>query len=354
MWRVSESLYPLPGGWLRRVVLYCSLKLLVRCVDIRILPNSCDWRSVLVFFLTSKLPSPCRCFRLDFNRDGRNRHIRDRRYLPISEYWNSHGVNIRAYTPRCYAPGGKARIFDSEFRHNNGRADTDADLGSPNARCPGGGPKPGWGSGGEPTRNGRANPGANCKKQGNLLIIQQHASSRANDCGYGGSIRFDFRYPVKLNKIGLMDVDEDKFDFIELRTVHGETHKHDANGYGNNSIETIKFNVDDVTTLIVTFPGSGAIRYIDFCHDCGDVDEAREKAVHKFYPSPHKRPYENRNSAKYLNGIVDNLNNAVSTHLTWKVNHKYRSRPGHCLENQDIAVFYEMETSTPKRASKCN
>ena len=175
----------------------------------------------------------------------------------------------------------------------------------------------------------------------------------ANDCARGGSIRFDFQYPVKLNKIGLMDVDERKYDFIELYTVNGERHRHDANGYGDNSIETIKFNVDDVKTLIVTFPGSGAIRYIDFCHDCGNLDRAREKAVDKFYPPPGRRPYENSNSAKYLDGIIDDLNKAVSTHLTFKVNKKYRSRRGHCLKDQDVAVFYEMKTSTPVMAKSC-
>ena len=207
---------------------------------------------------------------------------------------------------------------------------------------------------GEPTRNGQTNPGANCKKQGNVLIIQQPGSSIANDCYGGGTIQFDFRYPVKLNKIGLMDVDEDKFDFIEIHTVHGEMHKHDAKGYGNDSIETIKFNVDDVKTLKVTFPASGAIRFIDFCHDCGNLDQERENAVEAFYPSPHTRNYENSDSAHYLDGIAESLGNAVSTHLTWKVNQKYRSRAGHCLENQDVAVFYEIKTSTPVGASKCN
>ena len=35
-------------------------------------------------------------------------------------------------------------------------------------------------------------------------------------------------------------------------------------------------------------------------------------------------------------------------------NSTHQQRNGHCLKDQDVAVFYEMKTSTPAGASRCN
>ena len=201
------------------------------------------------------------CFRLDFTTDQYGKEITTRKYIPQYEYWGSHGVRIKGSAgPGCYTPRGEVRIFDPQFRHNNGVADSDADLGSPNKKCPGGGKKPGVGSGGKPTRWGKPNPGANCNKESNMIIIQDRNEQVASDCQRGGKIHFVFRYPVYLNKIGLMDMDEKIFDIIKVVTDTGEEHVHFANGYGDNSIETIQFNLNDVKWVTVTFPNSGAIR----------------------------------------------------------------------------------------------
>ena len=94
-------------------------------------------------------------------------------------------------------------------------------------------------------------------------------------------------------------------------------------------------------------------RFIDFCHDCGDLDRLREKAVDAFYPSPTDKHYENANSEQHLESLIPDLTKAISTHLTHQVNHKYRHDSGHCLYHQDLSVFFEMATSTPKSADQC-
>jgi hypothetical protein len=83
------------------------------------------------------------------------------------------------------------------------KATDDPDLGSPNEKCPGGGP--GRGVGGEPT-----SPFPNCVPQGNLLVIQDNRTSPnvANDSPFGGCFLFEFTSPIEMVNTGILDVEE--------------------------------------------------------------------------------------------------------------------------------------------------
>lgn len=94
----------------------------------------------------------------------------------VQNEWLAYGMTL-------FAEGGIGslpRIFDSS---DPGGEDTcgDADLGTPNKACPGGGP--GHGIGGEPGA-----PGENCIFLGNILIIQEPGSSCPDDHVDGGVI----------------------------------------------------------------------------------------------------------------------------------------------------------------------
>jgi hypothetical protein len=96
----------------------------------------------------------------------------------------------------------KVNVFNSSSIKSNKTKD-DPDLGSPNMKCPGGGP--GKGVGGEP-----GSPFPNCVPLGNLLIIQDPRtnSSEANDSGFGGCLIFEFTSPIEVLNTGILDSEE--------------------------------------------------------------------------------------------------------------------------------------------------
>lgn len=130
-----------------------------------------------------------------------------------------------------FTPGEKARIFDTSNPQN------DLDLGSPHkyvshyfacpysivliinfpvltnscnySRCAGGGV--GVGLGGRP-----GSIGENCIPQGNVLIIQESDKDEADDNAGGGILCFDFEAAVEFVSLGLMDIAENRSDFIRV------------------------------------------------------------------------------------------------------------------------------------------
>ena len=292
------------------------------------------------------------CYRLDFSRNKYNRRITGTPYVNQWEYWGSHGVRIRAY-PRSgsgYAPRNKVRIYDtSYYARDNYKGDPD--LGSPNKACPGGGP--GRGRGGAPRlSNGRKNPGANCGREGNVIVIQESNKQYADDNARGGKIVFDFRYPIKLKHMGLMDVDESPGDWIEYQTTDGKKHKHHVRGYGDNSIEKIKFFRSKVKKLTISFPGSGAVRYLEFCHDCGKDQRKRENDVDRYYPSPTQRAFENADSVEAFLAILPQVNRELSN-LCERTLRQYTSNRNHCLYYKNPTCHVQLLVSTPVNANNC-
>jgi len=167
--------------------------------------------------------------------------------LYVSDEWVDYGMLLTS------TDGKKVRLFDSLNPTGN-----DDDLGSPNMRCsPSGGP--GKGEGGEPDMEGE-----NCEPLGNVLIIQEGTKAEPDDDSHGGVIHFDFT-SVKVLEIGLLDIEDDEDGTITIVTVDGTEKTIGVDGLGNNSVQNVSIDVDNVSRLSVTLAGSGAVTFISIC-----------------------------------------------------------------------------------------
>jgi len=161
-------------------------------------------------------------------------------------------------------------VFDtaSPTGDNPGGAD-DGDLAAPNGDCPGGGP--GVGNGGQP-----GDPGANCRNDlGKALIIHEDkigdgvtSVAEPDDYARGGSFLIEFSEAVRIDAIGLLDIEND--DSYARPTVElvggGTTTLADIDflDLGDNSFQEVIVDVPDVTSLRINFGGSAAMPYLNF------------------------------------------------------------------------------------------
>lgn len=141
----------------------------------------------------------CALATIDFSELPNGNPLNGGDYLS-NEWYDKYGLTLSA-------TGGylnKPRLFDT--LHPGTKSHGDPDLGSPNERCPSGGP--GKGEGGEPDA-----VGANCEPLGNVLIIQEQNDRLdiPDDNVDGGVITFHFEKPVRVKKIGLLDIDYESF-----------------------------------------------------------------------------------------------------------------------------------------------
>jgi len=114
----------------------------------------------------------------------------------VSNFYETlYGVRFSAFG----GFGDKPRVFDTS---NPGvLEDGDPDLGSPNKHCTP--PGPGIGQGGKP-----GTAGANCKAQGNALIIEEDGGGVPDDNQISGTIIINFEPTAQyVNSIGFLDVD---------------------------------------------------------------------------------------------------------------------------------------------------
>lgn len=182
----------------------------------------------------------------------------------IDNEYSALGVTIAANNGRSSGPD-IAMIFDSSAPTGN-----DYDLGTPNQNFSG----LGVGSGGS---SGAV--GENSQALGNVLIISEDGDSNdPDDEAHGGTITFTFDNAVRIDHIGLLDIDtnENGGTVVTLMTNSGQQSFNIA-ALGNNSFQQIPIDVDEVTSLVVTFPGSGAITELKFTKpnemvECLDAD----------------------------------------------------------------------------------
>ena len=303
------------------------------------------------------------CFRLRADRSGQNKKFEGHHLIPVTEYWDSPQA-VKIYgVPRngCTAPDKSVLVFDMRDPGKN------TQLGAPNAKCPDipGVPKgPGVGAGGEPNvAGGGSNKYKNCLINGpsHVFTVKGNDEDDIDDdeyyepCTKGYSIRFWFKYPVTLNKIGMMDVVEEGSVKITVEREDGSRQKHYGVGGGVNSYEVMGFNgVNRVVKLTVKFENrGGALRWIDYCHQCGDEAAVRKALNNNYYPNPDQRNVENTDSAARFTAMTTGLNDLVSTNLIHALHDQYRTQLSHCLYNTDVGVSTMFEVATPAQAQRC-
>ena len=190
---------------------------------------------------------------IDFETDGEGTHLNAGQI--IDNQWAKFGVTVSTGNV-----GHPAMIFDSSNPTGG-----DYDLGTPNEDFGG----PGVGTGG-----GSGEPGANAVALGNVLIISEDGdTSDPDDNAGGGTITFTFAHPVRVDQVGILDIDEGMAGRITAFDAGGGIigSVNMANSLGNNSVQTVGLGVAGVSSLEVHFPGSGAVTGLVFCADCTPV-----------------------------------------------------------------------------------
>jgi len=80
---------------------------------------------------------------------------------------------------------------------------------------------------------------------------------------------FTFVHPVKIEDVVLMDMEET--DYITTTTEDGQVTAFPYYGEGDNSVQSVPIDVENVVNLEVGFPGSGAVGGLNLCFACADV-----------------------------------------------------------------------------------
>ncbi len=188
---------------------------------------------------------------IDFETDGNGGTLSKGQI--IDDEWAKFGVTVTTDNPIV----NPAMIF-----YSGSPTGGDYDLGTPNEDFGG----PGIGSGGS-----AGAPGANTAALGNVLIISEDGDQTdPDDDASGGTLIFTFAHPVRIDQIGILDIDEGMAGKIRAFDAGGAMIGSTAmaNNLGNNSVQTVTLGVAGVSRLEVLFPGSGAVTNIEFCVDC--------------------------------------------------------------------------------------
>ena len=131
---------------------------------------------------------------------------------------------------------------------------------SPNVQCEPAGP--GRGRSGQPGMIGE-----NCVPQGNVLIIQEDTVEYPEASFDGGMIRFDFQKEAKaVYSLELMNINGNA-TYVTV-THSGETVvRISVVGLGRNSIQTVSINLENVSSITVTFTEPGAVTQLNGCFE---------------------------------------------------------------------------------------
>jgi hypothetical protein len=183
------------------------------------------------------------------------------------EFHSTTGISI-TLRAQSEAPGGSnvRAIFPSHQPPvaPSGRT-IDADLGTPNETCPGGGP--GIGEGGE-----LGQPGENCTPQNNILIIPTVGDGDGDgfidglpdDDEEGGLATFLFSEVVSIDYLEIIDQENDETAIIRAyANVSGDpgslVAEVSTQPLGDNSFQRVALNALGVVRLDVEYLGSGGL-----------------------------------------------------------------------------------------------
>jgi hypothetical protein len=103
-------------------------------------------------------------------------------------------------------------------------------------------------------------PGQNCIPQGNVLIVQETDKPEPDDNIGGGILCFAFESPVEVFSIGMMDLAENRGDFVQVEQADTAlATKIDIEGLGNNAVQTVGINKKETTRFCIFILGEGAV-----------------------------------------------------------------------------------------------
>jgi Tol biopolymer transport system component len=185
---------------------------------------------------------------MDFETDASGNQLS--RGQIIDDEWALFGIHVTTDNPAEHP----AMIFDSAQPTGN-----DPDLGSPNEDFGG----PGRGTGGE-----EGQPGENRWPLGNILIISEDGNpDNPNDYGAGGTLIFTFEIPTKVHEVQLIDIDshETGGKIVAYDQSDNKLGTFSIQPYGNNSIQIVTINLENVARLKFYLQNSGAIAALSFC-----------------------------------------------------------------------------------------
>ncbi len=179
----------------------------------------------------------------------------------VQNQWSKYGMIVSAKGGLGTLP----RLFDTANPGEKDVAFGDRDLGSPNETCDP--PGPGEGLGGE-----MGAPGENCVPLGFCLIVQENNERPdiPDDNRGGGIIIFEFTKSggTFVQDLQLLDIDyrgaEIVIGYLNDNGVERRANI-PAESLGNNSIQTVTIEIDNVVWVKVKLLESGAVPSITFC-----------------------------------------------------------------------------------------
>ncbi len=187
---------------------------------------------------------------LDFETDAMGNALSRGQF--INDEWAAFGIHVTTNDPGKHP----AMIFDSAKPTGY-----DVDLGTPNQDFGG----PGRGSGG-----GEGQPGENRFPLGKVLIITEDLDQNDPDDYYaGGTFIFTFDEPTKVHTVQLLDIDTNETT-VKIAAYDQAGNKLGyvkAQPYGNNSVQVVPVNRENVSRLEIHLQSSGAVAAISFCDD---------------------------------------------------------------------------------------
>jgi hypothetical protein len=187
---------------------------------------------------------------LDFEKDALGNKLS--RGQIIDDEWAVFGIHITTDDPSSHP----AMIFDSAQPTGY-----DWDLGSPNEDFGG----PGRGTGGE-----EGQPGENRWPLGNVLIISEDGDQEDPDDHYaGGTFIFTFEKPSMIHEVQLLDIDanETTGKIVAYDQRENKLGIFSMQQLGNNSVQIVPINLENVTRLEIHLQSSGAVAAISFCDE---------------------------------------------------------------------------------------
>ncbi|MEM9487894.1 MAG: hypothetical protein AAGC55_02055, partial [Myxococcota bacterium] len=182
----------------------------------------------------------------------------------LNDQWAGQGLHISCFNNRNTYPQyhpDECITFDS-----GNPTGGDFDLGTPHQDFGG----PGYGEGG-----GAGLPGENSQAHHNIMIIAENIDDwdsdglvdEPNDETHGGQVHFNFDEPVDLETITLIDIDgltEVGTAVVVCTDNGGASQTFATQPLGNDSIQTLQINLENIVHFAIDFKGSGGMTSLSY------------------------------------------------------------------------------------------